>query len=671
PAVKFSDQVNKAATLTVIRSGERVPIHGFISHFEQRGRAGDKFGYRAIMVPRAWSLSLNYRTRIWGQNMTVEEIVTTALKEAGFSPGDDFKFSLSASYPKRDYCVQFKETDLDFFQRTLEHEGIFYFFEHGDTDVLHIADNKSAIASIDGESEIVYNPGSGLLPGKESIGEFICREHVVTGKIRLKDYNYRTPDTVLKSESQINTDMPGVRYEYGPHINDQSQGDKLAKVRNEEIECQRRVMHGDGDCPAFRVGNTFTLDGHYRSDLDGDYFITSVRHSGSQRSSLPGLGEAGGGHPYQNEFSCIPADVDFRPKRITAVPQVPGVMTSVTETAGGDYAFIDENGEYHLKMHFDLTAETNGEATKAIRKAQPYTGPEYGMHFPEHANTEMIWACVNGDPDRPMALLTAPHPSQKSPSTADNKAQNVIRTWGKNELTFDDTIDDENIYLHATKNRTTKVVNSHVENVGNNQQMYVGHDRTRVVKNDETTTVENDQEHTVGNNRTRAVGTDEKISIGSNQTIAVGTNRKESVGSNETVSIGADRECSVGGNQSTSVSSNESLDVGSNMSVSIGSNLTETVGGDASTEVGSDFDLKVGKDGTIEIGNKTVIDSGSDLTIKGGKKAVIEIADQLTLKCGKAKFILKKNGDIEISGKKINIKGSGDIKIKGSKVAAN
>jgi len=45
--------------------------------------------------------------------------------------------------------------------------------------------------------------------------------------------------------------------------------------------------------------------------------------------------------------------------------------------------------------------------------------------------------------------------------------------------------------------------------------------------------------------------------------------------------------------------------------------------------------------------------------------------DQITLKCGSAEITLKKNGDITIKGKDIQLKGDGNVILKGSKVTSN
>ena len=53
------------------------------------------------------------------------------------------------------------------------------------------------------------------------------------------------------------------------------------------------------------------------------------------------------------------------------------------------------------------------------------------------------------------------------------------------------------------------------------------------------------------------------------------------------------------------------------------------------------------------------------------KKIQFVADDEITIKTGKAMIVMKKNGDITIKGKKINVKGSGDVIVKGSKIKEN
>ena len=632
--IMFENIVNKPATLEFLRGDEPQPVSGLVIKFEQGARAGEEgwVTYRATLVPRVWILTLTHQSRIF-QEKTVEEIIKEVFNEAGLS--NEFRFELSGSYPTREYCVQYNESDFNFICRLMEHEGIFFFFEQTpDGEVMVIADDQGSFIDIPGKKESDYYPREDS-SDYDRVSDFIYREQLVTGKVVLKDYNYRTPDTLLESEKQINSEMPGMHYEYGDHFKDTGEGDQLVLRRNEAIECQRKVMNGRGDNMRFRAGHMFTLAAHYREDLNIDYLITKIEYFGSQQSRFTGAFDA----QFECVFTVIDAQIPYRPQRLTPVPKIPGIMTARVETAGGDYAYIDDEGRYHVKMHFDRSDAGDGNASRPIRMNQPYSGPDYGIHFPNHANTEAVWACVDGDPDRPIIVGTVPNPTQNSPSINENKQQNVIRTWGQHELTFDDTKGSENIYLHSTKDWTIDITNDKNQTVGNNETLSVGSNR----------------EKSVGKNQSESIGENKSINVGKNHTEAIGENADVSIGSSESRSVGASQTISVGGSQS----------------LSIGETQSETVGKDASKTVADNWSLVAGKDGEITIGKKTQIQSGDDLTITGGKKAVITIKDQLTLKCGKAEIIMKKNGDIQIKGAKINVKGSGDVKIKGSKIAQN
>lgn len=447
PEVDFSKVVNQPATFTMARRDDAFPIHGIVVDFEQGGRSADEYMYRATLAPRLWRLSLTHQSRVF-QEMTVEDMVRQVLQEAGVT---DFRFSLRSSYPTREYCAQYQETDLHFVQRLLEHEGIQFFFEQGaGGETVVFADHGNENPVIEGDSAVRYHTGGGMRPDdRETVSELIYRERAVTGKVKLKDYNYETPTTVLESESQINTDMPGMHYEYGPHVRTQAEGDRLAKVRNEEIECQRQVADGDSWCLRLRAGHHFDLTNHYRDDLNKTYLLTRVRHVGSQRAGMGLDPRTEDETDYRNEFQCIPATVLYRPPRTTPKPRVPGIMTAEVD-GSGDYAYLDDQGRYRAKMHFDTRSKNPGTATHPIRMKQTYSGKgEAGFHEPSHPGTEMVWACENGDPDRPMALGTAPNPTNPSPVKSENNSQHVFRTTSKNEFIVEDQTDKERIEMYT------------------------------------------------------------------------------------------------------------------------------------------------------------------------------------------------------------------------------
>src|SRR5580698_8560070 len=101
--------------------GPRI-IHGRVSKFVQKGRRQVLTQYQMTVRPWFWFLSLWQDCKIF-QNKSVTDIVEKVFTGHGFT---DFSLDLVKTYTPRDYCVQYRETALDFVSRLLEEEGIYY-----------------------------------------------------------------------------------------------------------------------------------------------------------------------------------------------------------------------------------------------------------------------------------------------------------------------------------------------------------------------------------------------------------------------------------------------------------------------------------------------------------------------------------------------------------------
>src|SRR5881296_1188490 len=141
-SIKLQDLVGKNVTLRIFDAeGAERHWNGFISRFSQGSQDRRLTAYRAQMVPWLWFLTRTADCRIF-QNKSVPDILQQVFKDLGFT---DFKLSLKGDHPKRDYCVQYRETDFNFASRLMEEEGIFYYFQHENgKHTLIIEDQKSA-----------------------------------------------------------------------------------------------------------------------------------------------------------------------------------------------------------------------------------------------------------------------------------------------------------------------------------------------------------------------------------------------------------------------------------------------------------------------------------------------------------------------------------------------
>ena len=90
-------------------------VHGLV-HRVAQGDSGRRLTrYQISLVPQLAYLNHSSHQRIF-QHLTVPQIVAQVLVGQGIQ-SDCFEFRLSGAYPKREYCVQFGETDLAFIQR--------------------------------------------------------------------------------------------------------------------------------------------------------------------------------------------------------------------------------------------------------------------------------------------------------------------------------------------------------------------------------------------------------------------------------------------------------------------------------------------------------------------------------------------------------------------------
>ena len=131
--------IGKNATITVaLKDGGKRYFHGMVSRLLQGGRGNEeRFVYFQLeIVPTLARLASRADCRIF-QMQSAVDIVKKVLGDAKV----EFKDALTKDYTPRDYCVQYRETDLNFVSRLLEDEGIFYFFDHQESShVMVLAD---------------------------------------------------------------------------------------------------------------------------------------------------------------------------------------------------------------------------------------------------------------------------------------------------------------------------------------------------------------------------------------------------------------------------------------------------------------------------------------------------------------------------------------------------
>ncbi|MCK5195997.1 MAG: type VI secretion system tip protein VgrG, partial [Desulfobulbaceae bacterium] len=242
---------------------------------------------------------------------------------------------------------------------------------------------------------------------------------------------------------------------YGEHFRTPEEGQELARIRAEELLCHEKLFHGESTIPFLRPGYLFELQNHYRDSFNQQYLTIELGHEGSQVGYLlagiqEGLAKVEGQPYYRNSFVTIPSDVQYRHPKTTEKPSFNGTINARIDAEGtGEYAELDDQGRYKVRLPFDLSGRNDGRASHWLRMAQPYAGTGHGMHFPLHKGTEVLLTFVEGDPDRPIIASAIPNPETASPVTAANQSESVIQTGGNNKIRIEDLAGSERIIMET------------------------------------------------------------------------------------------------------------------------------------------------------------------------------------------------------------------------------
>ncbi|MCM2286433.1 MAG: type VI secretion system tip protein VgrG [Desulfobacula sp.] len=468
PDIDMDAVMSDTAHLVIHTGDNDVRFNGVLSRFDQLHETDGYFFYRAVLVPRLWWLSLNRNNQVFIKQ-PLDEIISTLLKKINLAPGLDFEFRLQDPCKEKDYVCQYGESHFNFISRWLEHDGLYYFFEQTPQgEKLVLTDSKITHTDLQLHPDLSYQPPSALetFRTEETIGILTCRRRQLPHDILLKDYDYERPSLVIEGRAVVEDNGRGSVYSYGEHFLTSEQGNRLAKIRAEELSCRKKEFFCESSVPDLTAGYTFNLTDHFTRAFNQKYLVTEVTHQGSQtgylisgiRNALADLEQQ---MVYQNAFTAIPADVQFRAERKASKPVISGTLHATIDASGsGDHAELDAQGRYKVRLPFDVhSSHMDGKASCYVRMLQPHAGPPVtdqsrgplpsGFHFPLRKGTEVLLTFINGDPDRPAISGAIPNPGISSTVNETSQTKNIFRDHYGNEMVFDSTPGDEHIRLYS------------------------------------------------------------------------------------------------------------------------------------------------------------------------------------------------------------------------------
>jgi len=480
---ELDDYVGKTGVLTIEGIDEPRHVHGFIRHAEYVGESRNYLLHELVLVPQIWRLQNRQDCRIF-QEMRTPDIIQQVLVEAGV-PTDKFRFDLSGTYAPRNYCVQYRESDLDFISRLLEEDGIFYFFEHTpDKHVLVMADKPGAHPAIPGNPVLWFNPPGGFVNDREHVDAFRFGQSVRPGRVSLRDFYFPKPDAKMEVNEASDRDPELEVYDYPGEYRDPERGapDRgatIARTRLEALQVPRRLGNGNSDCMRLVAGHTFTLQAHPANEFNRAYKLVRVVHHAAQPQVLDE--DASGEFSYHNEFVCMESSVPFRPARVTPRPFVRGIQSATVVGPQGEEIHTDEQGRVKVQFHWDRRGAHDEHSSCWIRVSQLWAGPGWGAMFLPRIGHEVLVDFIEGDPDRPIVTGRVYHglndtpyrlPQEKTKSTI--KSDSSLGGGGFNEFRYEDRKGDEQVFLHAERNLDIWVKNDRMEAIRHDRHLIVG-----------------------------------------------------------------------------------------------------------------------------------------------------------------------------------------------------
>ncbi len=621
-------------------------LNGYVSRFVQGGGEGSDAAnvYSATIVPWLWFLTRSADCRIF-QNKKIPDIIKEIF--ADFGCGEMVEDALTGEYQELEYVVQYRETGFNFVSRLMEHEGIYYFFKHEDgKHKLVLADAPSAHTEAEGYATIPCHAGS--MMDQQGITEWSLEKRLMPGRHSLRDFDFKVPSKDLNSEKELkgNHALAGWEvFDYPGDYLEKAHGDTRAAMRIEEFAMHHSVAKAKSDARGLTVGSKFTLSGAARTDQDGDYVVTSMICEATEDSF--GKPSDNPAELFKSSFTCVPADVQIRPRRTTPKPLINGPQTAIITAPDGEEILTDEFGRVKVKFHWDRWSPSDDTSSCWIRVAQLWAGKKWGAMFIPRKDQEVIVEFLEGDPDRPIitgrvyngeCMPPYPLPDNKTMSTI--KSNSSKGGEGFNELRFEDKKGEEQVFIHAEKDLHIRVKNDRVVHIGNDHHEIIVNDSHSEVQHDRSETIANDHKEDIGNDRNVKIGGKEAVEITGSQSLKVdgdvlqqyaGDHSEECAGQ---VSIKADT-----------------------LAIECDTNITLKVGESYIAIDSSGINIKT---------TKLTIETDAATEIKAGSDCKIEATAGFEAKGATAK--VEGSGTADFKGATTTLEGSGVCNVKGGSV---
>ena len=554
PDISAEEVLEQPVELMVWQDG--VPLRrftGVVSEFARSDSGHRRTRYEVIVQPPLWRLGLMHNSRIF-QTQRTDAIVRTLLEERGII---DTVFDFRRTSGEREYCVQHRESDLDFVERLAAEEGWHYRYSHGEVEsneppALIIADHHGDAPRLE---PVAYNGKAGGSTRQSAVFQFSYRERVRAASVAMKDYTFRNPAYALIHEQQADR-LAAQRddyqhYDYPGRFKQDASGQPFTESRLDALRNDAATANGQSNRPDFTVGARVELTDHDNPALNREWLFTGITHTGEQPQALEEEGGSGS-TTYHNAFNAIPADRRWRSQAMHR-PVMDGPQIAIVTGPEGEEIHCDQYGRVKVRFPWDRYSENDEHSSAWLRVSQGWAGGQYGFIALPRIGHEVIVSFLDGDPDQPIITGRTWHAANTPPyALPEHKTRTTLKTQshkgeGNNELRFEDEADQEQIYVHAQKDLDLLTENNRTEVIKNDSHRTVAKDEFSHIKGNDHSTVDGEKRESIGGDLSLIANGSQHSKQDKNQLIEAGSEIHHKAGMKIVIEAGAEVTLKAGG----------------------------------------------------------------------------------------------------------------------------
>lgn len=408
------------------------------------------------LVPTLWQLQFTRNSRIF-QQLSVKSIIGQILQEYGIACNTS---KLNGTYANLDYCVQWQESDFAFITRLMEQAGIFYYFEHQQNGhQLMLADSINAYKDCLQQARIM-SAGQAYA----QIISWQVNYNFYAGKCTVNSHDFTNPAKQLSANSKTIKPLAGndkyEMYTYPTAHLTTEQGTQHSKLNIQQLETQAQLGYGSSTYTELVLCGKLSLDAKQLPAEQGkNHVITELCHQLTT--------EGGDGLCYHNQFVSIPAEVVFRPPIITPKPVAPAMQLGTIVGPSGKEIYTDQYGRMKVQFVWDRSGKTDEKSSCWMRAIQQWDGLL-------RIGTPVVISFVDGDLNQPLIIGPVynanlmPLYNLSDEQTKSSLKRRLVKKADEkayNEIRFDDKKDQQELYIHATKDLLIEVENDAIHKI--------------------------------------------------------------------------------------------------------------------------------------------------------------------------------------------------------------